>query len=1451
MRLKTLLLGTALALSFTVSAPTPAKADPITAAIVSFIGFTGTAAAVATFVINSALYAGASWALGKASRALGKNKQSVQERQASVLQLTLGEVPREMVFGHTTTGGSLIDAFNHGGQYGTDYVTRVIALADHAVDALLGYYVDDQYVAFSANGTQAGFGGTLSIEFRNASGSAVSLPSVASAGGWGASDKLIGVTHVWVTYKFDDKVWTQGHPQFRWTLRGLRVYDPRKDAALGYTGEAPHVWSDRTTHEFTQNAALIRYAYTRGIYVEGRQGEADQLLVGRGLSAEEAPPERVIAAANLCDEVPAEGELRYTAAGVIRASDDFVQVEEWFAAAMAGVIVQHEGGVEIEPGHAKAAVVTITDADLVIGEPVTYSPFLPDTDGGRINTVVPRYIEPAQNWADHSGPVRRDLADIAEDGGPREETLPLPIVTSGAQADRCAEIRRRLNRLERRATITLPPRFSFLEEGDWIAWQSDRRHEGATVRYRIESWARDKGWRMRLSLREIASSVYGVPDPVEDLAETPPPPVVPDPLTLPGAGAEAVLLEGDGGTIPAVRFTWTAPVDPAISAIRAEIRVLGETDVSASRTENTATGSLIVSNGVTPAATLEGRLVPIGHPSREVAASAWFTIETGGLVALSPEESEALNRVNIIDSDNWLSRGEKGEIIRQATTINVEYTGIAAEATALGLTTPLTAYANAIQALNTYLDGLTPDWDDVATDTPIVGTAFRSAFQTVYQARQVVLNAITADVAADVATALSQISAIASDSVLARGEKGEVIRQAGTINAEYAGLAARATALGITTELTDYTGAITTLNSYLTGLSPAWNDTAVDTPIVGATFRARFNDCYVLKQALLDAMYGTLGTGLSAATTRLDRIASDDWLTRGEKPEVIRQHATLNGEYAGLASLATALGITTEVTTYFNAVNAVNAYLAGLSPTWNDLTQDTPMTGATLRARFNDAYVAKQAVMDAIGGDLSADVAASLARLDAIANDNLLTRGEKSTVIREHGQITGEYTGIADQLFSLGLTSALNAYNTAYSDLLAYLGGLSPAWNDLTADTVIVGSTFRSRFNAYYLAREAGRTAIAARINTDAASALARLDVIASDSWLSAGEKPEVIRQQTVINEEYLSLAPRAVALGITTPLTNYTNAIQALNTYLGGLSPAWDNLSADTPIVGTTFRANFALCYTTKQIVMDAITADLGSDVALSLSRLDAIASDGILTRGEKPPIIREVAVINGEYTGFATRLNAASLTTALTNYNNAINALNTYLGGLSPAWNDTSVDTTINATTFSNVFRDYYLAKQAGQDAINAQTGGSVSGGFKALSGGFGSLGSSYSFVAQGDFAAFVSGSLAQASALGSGGTFSSPSATGLIGVKVTYQLVSGGTETTIFEQALDVSSDGLDQGGGVYGAVWSGSAVGQAVVALSGAVRFRLYAKLISGTNPSGATGEAAITATPPAA
>ncbi len=633
MTLRRLLLCSALALGFVAGNPAAAKADPVTATIAAVSAFASTA--VGSFVVNAALSAAVSWG---ASKLMGKNKAGVSERQASVQTLSLGEVPREALIGETITGGSLVDVFYHGGQYGTDYVTRCIALADHKIEALLGYYIDDVYYPWTANGLQAGFSNALDMEFVNASASGTPPPSRwLAASGWSNNDVGVGVTRIWVSAKFDEKVWPQGLPQMRFVVRGLKVYDPRKDAALGYAGGGAQTWSNPATHTWSRNATLLRYAMVRGVYIEGHQGEAQHLLIGRGLTPEEAPPARIIAPANLCDEdvdgAFADGPTLYTANGTIRASDTFISVEEWFAAAMAGVIVQREGGVEIEPGQAKAAVMTITDGDLVVGEPVTFSAFLNDGDGGRINTVVPRYVSPAQKWKDFAGPVRRDLADITKDGGPREMTLSLILVTDGRQADWCAEIVRRSSRLEKRATIVLPPDCAMLEEGDWIAWQSDRRHAGATVRYQVAGWSMGKDWRMRLSLREIASSVYGVPDPVTSTATTPPGPATAAALTLPGAAATATLVAGSGPVQPGIRFSWTTPVDPGLRAVRAEVRIVGQTDPAVTRTEAVESGVMVATNGVAASRSHEARLVPIGDPWRTVTPSAWFPVTTGALGA--------------------------------------------------------------------------------------------------------------------------------------------------------------------------------------------------------------------------------------------------------------------------------------------------------------------------------------------------------------------------------------------------------------------------------------------------------------------------------------------------------------------------------------------------------------------------------------------------------------------------------------------------------------------------------------------------------------------------------------------------------------------------------------------------------------------------------------------------
>lgn len=647
MRLKRFLMASALALSFTATAPTAAKADPISAAVVAFVGFTGTAAAVATFVINTALYAAGSWAVTKAAKALGLMKSNVAERQATVTTLDLGETPREAVVGVACTGGSLIDAWNHGGKYSTDYVTRRVALGDHVLDGLVGYYVDDAYYSFAGNGVQPGFNGALQLTFVNATRDGVFPPPYMLQAGVGltSADRCPSVAEVWITYKFDDQVWTRGHPILKFVVRGLRVYDARFDPQYGYTGPDPQTWGDVSTHRFSQNAAVVRYHIQRGVYAVGRHGELEHLLIGRGLSAAEAPAARIIAAANVCDEI-VDGQPRYAVGGVVSSSQSHIEVEEMFAAAMAGQIVQRDGGVEVEPGQAKAAVVTITDADLVDGEAVSFDEFTPDTDGGRVNTVIARYVEPAQLYKDHSGSVLRNQADIVEDGGPRELTLPLMLVTVRAQADRCAEITRRAARLERRAEIVLVPLLNAgraaaeLEDGDIIAWRSDRYHDGATVRYRIETYGVDEGWRNALRLREMASSVFGQADPIEDRASPPPAPTPIDALQLLGVQAEPITLPGETATVPAVRFSWdVTTADTAMSAIRAEVRRVGETDAAPTRIDDVAKGQANVTNGVGPDQALECRLVPIGDPSRPVLASNWITVSTSTIVAgdLSPE----------------------------------------------------------------------------------------------------------------------------------------------------------------------------------------------------------------------------------------------------------------------------------------------------------------------------------------------------------------------------------------------------------------------------------------------------------------------------------------------------------------------------------------------------------------------------------------------------------------------------------------------------------------------------------------------------------------------------------------------------------------------------------------------------------------------------------------------
>lgn len=506
------------------------------------------------------------------------------KRAAAAAQLQIGEQPRQAIFGRAATGGSLVDAFNYGGKYGTDWEVLVIALADHRCDALEGFFVDDTYVTFAGDGTVAGFNSQLQVFFRNGTWDQT-VPSILTTNGpgWTADDRGRGVTYVVAAYKADasdakNPVYPSGRPRFRWVLRGLRCYQARKDSTVG--GSGAHRWDDPATWEWTENPIDIRHNWVRGIYAGDRNDQPEMLLIGRGLSPIEAPPANVFARANLCDEV-VDGQPRYTIGGIVASTESFIEVETDFAAAVAGVISQPEGAVEVDPGEGKAVVATFTDDDLLVGSKVSWNEgILGAADNDWLNTVAARFVDPAQRWAVRSAPVRRDTADVIADGGPREAQPQLDLVTNGPQAQRIAEIIRRFGRLWGRGQVTLPPRFAFIEEGDWVAWQSNRRFGGATLTFRVDAWGSNKAWHHQLTLRQISASVYSDTAPLDDGLVADPNPVPPA-IAAPGAGAWSVAAGGSGLIV-----ITGASDDPAASLILFEyVQQSGAPDLSTVWTE--------------------------------------------------------------------------------------------------------------------------------------------------------------------------------------------------------------------------------------------------------------------------------------------------------------------------------------------------------------------------------------------------------------------------------------------------------------------------------------------------------------------------------------------------------------------------------------------------------------------------------------------------------------------------------------------------------------------------------------------------------------------------------------------------------------------------------------------------------------------------------------------------
>ncbi|UOA07770.1 hypothetical protein [Methylobacter sp. S3L5C] len=273
------------------------------------------------------------------------------------------------------------------------------------------------------------------------------------------------------------------------------------------------------------------------------------------------------------------------------------------------------------------------------------------------------------------------------------------------------------------------------------------------------------------------------------------------------------------------------------------------------------------------------------------------------LVALQAKTNTAIAEVNAISDDGILSKSEKPDTILKAKTIDNDKAGIDAQADALVISR--VAYDTAITALGTYLNALTPAWNDATQNTPIVSATFNSKFEEVYKQKQLLLNAFVTKNKSLADTANSAIAIIVDDNILDKSEKPRVRKEWDSIYEEYYVIDGQAQELG--TDRVNYTAAISDLYNYLNGggtvnmatypPEPLYINDAnltTNTNINGVTLKNLFVYYYAFRASSISLITA------KAATTSLWDSVSDP---TGKKPV---DNATKNpGDYANLIGKVT------------------------------------------------------------------------------------------------------------------------------------------------------------------------------------------------------------------------------------------------------------------------------------------------------------------------------------------------------------------------------------------------------------------------------------------------------------------------------------------------------------------------------------------------------------------
>jgi len=558
------------------------------------------------------------------------------------------DVPRSLILGRATTAGSSAYFATYGGN--NQNLIEIVALADHPVERLFAVFLEGLPATLRDSGTDRGFlvdaytgsldaiamadldahggplfgqpttqelydyllsidklqkyGDKLALQFFDGRQTTADPFTVAALGTretqpWTAQHIGVGIGYARLHSIYNmEKV--PGRIRWRFVIDGLRLYDPRKDTTAG--GSGTHRFDDLSTHEWTDNLAVMIYNICRGIYVADENGDRQFFYGLEGTTADQLPLDIWFAAMNECDVAVtlASGatEKQFTGGGEFTVDTEPLEVIQALLKGCGGRFVEIGGIYKLYVGAPGLPVFSFDDGSVLASREDRFKPILKLED--RINYLTGKYTSASDGYMPKVAPPQENIVWRQEDGRRLPSDLDAPVVQSDTQMQRLMLQLLNRSRRQRKHIIPLPPQAMVLEPGDVVSWTSARNGYDGKL-FEVDGVDYEPNLITTLSLTEVDPADYDwSPDFERPVTSGVVVTLQPPPKVIGGFAASPFIYLGDNGQrLPAIRLTWDDPQDGDVVAVLWQVRRPSEADdIMSGSFDNAADGRLVITGGL-------------------------------------------------------------------------------------------------------------------------------------------------------------------------------------------------------------------------------------------------------------------------------------------------------------------------------------------------------------------------------------------------------------------------------------------------------------------------------------------------------------------------------------------------------------------------------------------------------------------------------------------------------------------------------------------------------------------------------------------------------------------------------------------------------------------------------------------------------------------------------------